>query len=254
LELHLLPTVHAPRTKPVLACLTMGGTETQRNELVIAHLDLARKAAAMIFPRVKGHVEFAELEAMGSRGLVEAAQRFDPSRGTPFAGFAWHRVFGAIMDELRRGTTLPKARWTQLQALRASADYLEHRSLAEQGATAKRAAATTTVSDTLAKVQAAIAAIKTVYLTSLDAAKEHGFEPASSDGDGAAELLATQEQSNLKKIIAGLPAKESALLTKHYYENKTLETAGTELGVSKSWASRIHAQAIERMRKKLQES
>jgi RNA polymerase sigma factor for flagellar operon FliA len=37
-------------------------------------------------------------------------------------------------------------------------------------------------------------------------------------------------------------------MTKHYWEGKNLLEAGAELGMSKSWASRLHAQAVERLR------
>ena len=53
----------------------------QRARLIEDNLDVARKAAAMIFPRVSAHIEFDELVALGNQGLAEAAQRFDPDRG-----------------------------------------------------------------------------------------------------------------------------------------------------------------------------
>ena len=46
----------------------------------------------MIFPRVRDHIEFDELVALGNAGLAEAASRFDPDRGASFSTFAWYRV------------------------------------------------------------------------------------------------------------------------------------------------------------------
>ena len=37
-------------------------------------------------------------------------------------------------------------------------------------------------------------------------------------------------------------------MMKHYWEGKNLLEAGEELGISKSWASRLHAQAVEALR------
>ncbi len=48
--------------------------------------------------------------------------------------------------------------------------------------------------------------------------------------------------------MARLPERERALMKKHYWEGKNLLEAGEELGISKSWASRLHAQAVERLR------
>ena len=43
-------------------------------------------------------------------------------------------------------------------------------------------------------------------------------------------------------------------MTKHYWEGKNLLEAGAELGISKSWASRLHAQAVERLRDAVDDS
>ena len=44
------------------------------------------------------------------------------------------------------------------------------------------------------------------------------------------------------------PARERQLMTMHYWEGKNLLEAGVALGISKSWACRLHAQAVERLR------
>jgi RNA polymerase sigma factor for flagellar operon FliA len=49
-----------------------------------------------------------------------------------------------------------------------------------------------------------------------------------------------------------LPEKERRLLQLHYFEDRNLEVAGVELGLSKSWASRLHARAVDRLRKVLE--
>ena len=88
----------------------------------------------MIYPRVKQHVEFDELVALGNAGLAEAAQRFDPTRGASFKTFAWYRVQGSIIDGLRKATNLPRRAWAKLVALRAASEYLEHRAERDVGA------------------------------------------------------------------------------------------------------------------------
>jgi len=217
----------------------------ERERLVERHLDLAKKAAAMVFPRVKEHVELEELVALANAGLAEAAQRFEPDRGASFATFAWYRVQGAIVDGLRKQTPLPRRVWAKLVALRAASEYLEQRGERERGA-AQRGAAKPTGADALDAVKGALSAIRTMYMCSLEALQEQGFDPAAP---------AAHEQFNLGRIaarlrdaIATLPEKERALVTKHYWEGKNLLEAGAELGMSKSWASRLHAQAVDRLR------
>jgi len=220
---------------------------SERARLVEEHLDLARRAAKMIYARVKDHIEFEELVAIGASGLAEAAQRFDPSRGAAFSTFAWYRVQGAIIDGLRKSTNLPRRVWAQLVALRAASDYLEHRMERDTGAAA-RGAKPAQGADALAAVKTAMSAIKTMYVTSLEGMREGGFDPGAPPPPLADQIDERRSRIRIRKAMEKLPERERALMEKHYWEGKNLLEAGAELGISKSWASRLHAQAVERLR------
>lgn len=221
-------------------------------QLIEQHLELPRKAARMLYPRVRDHIEFDELVALGNAGLAEAAGRYDPTLGASFSTFAWYRVHGAIIDGLRKMTTLPRRTWAKLVALRGAAEYLENRGERDAGA-AQRGAPARTPSESLSAIKDAIAAIQTVYLTSLEQLRDAG-------GDISAEPVAQEEAidrarlaERLRAALAAMPERERELLTKHYFEDKNLLEAGAELGRSKTWASRLHAQAIDRLRQALQD-
>ena len=219
----------------------------ERARLVETHLDVARRAAAMIYPRVKQHVEFDELVALGNAGLAEAAQRFDPARGASFKTFAWYRVQGSIIDGLRKATNLPRRVWAKLVALRAASEYLEHRAERDVGA-AQQGVRPAEGADALAAIKQAMSAIRTMYVTSLEGMREQGFDPAAH-GPGADEGIDTSRLAGrLQEAMRSLSERERALVTKHYWEGKNLLEAGAELGISKSWASRMHAQAVEKLR------
>ncbi|HEX5063662.1 MAG TPA: sigma-70 family RNA polymerase sigma factor, partial [Kofleriaceae bacterium] len=205
-------------------------------------------AAAMIYPRVKEHIEFDELVALGNAGLAEAATRYDPDRGASFSTFAWYRVQGAIVDGLRKSSNLPRRVWAKLVALRAASEYLEHRAERDAGA-AQRGAKPPEREDALASVKSALSAIRTMYVTSLESMQDQGFDAADPDAKTAGERIdVTRLSAKLRNALAALPEKERALVTKHYWEGKNLLEAGAELGISKSWASRLHAQAVDRLR------
>ncbi len=63
-------------------------------------------------------VDQENLEGAGLLGLVEAAQHFDPTRGVSFKTFAYRRIRGAILDELRRNTPLPQKILRQISQVR----------------------------------------------------------------------------------------------------------------------------------------
>jgi RNA polymerase sigma factor for flagellar operon FliA len=220
----------------------------ERARLVEQHLDVARKAAHMIFPRVREHVELDELVALGNVGLAEAAQRFDPSKGASFATFAWYRVQGSIVDGLRKASHLPRRTWARLVALRAANDFLEHRAEREAGA-AQQGVKPTEGAEALAQVKHELAAIRTMYVTSLEAMRDKGFDRPDETTPSADQTIdAGRTSQQLRAAIDRLPEKEQALMKKHYWEGKNLLEAGAELGISKSWASRLHAQAVEKLR------
>jgi len=222
--------------------------DRERARLVETNLDLAHKAANLIHPRVRKHVGYEELLSLANAGLAEAAARFDPARGASFSTYAWYRVYGSVIDGIRRAVNLPRSDWARLVALRGAAQYLEQRSQREDGAK-QAGAAQQTPAEALAALRDAMAAIKTIYVTSLEAiAETEGFAPAEPAPEMAARIDSQRMGRRLRKAIGALPEKERELLKKHYFEGKDLDEAGGELGISKSWASRLHARAVERLR------
>jgi RNA polymerase sigma factor for flagellar operon FliA len=223
-----------------------------RAQLVERHLDLAQRAAAMIYPRVRDHIALDELVALANVGLAEAASRYDPDRGAAFTTFAWYRVNGSIIDGLRKATQLPRRTWAKLVALRAASDYLENRAERDVGA-AQRGAAPAAGGDALAQIQRAMSAIRTMYVTSLEAMRDRGFDVGEAP-ELDRQLDTRRLAGKLREAIDALPERERALMTKHYWEGKNLLEAGAELGMSKSWASRAHAQVVDKLRTLLDDS
>jgi RNA polymerase sigma factor for flagellar operon FliA len=60
-------------------------------------------------------------------------------------------------------------------------------------------------------------------------------------------------QARARRALAKLPDKERRLLQLHYFEDMNLEVAGVQMGLSKSWVSRLHARAVDLLRKVLEE-
>jgi RNA polymerase sigma factor (sigma-70 family) len=70
-------------------------TDDQR-DLTVNYLPMARNLAQRLHTTWPFHRE--ELESTAYMALVEAAQRFDPSRGVGFSAYARHRIRGALRD------------------------------------------------------------------------------------------------------------------------------------------------------------
>src|SRR5947208_881220 len=80
-----------------------------------------------------------------------------------------------------------------------------------------------------------------------------GLEAAASVADESrpAPDLAVEGQrmaARVRRAVGALPDKERRLMELYYFADKNLEEAGAELGLSKSWACRLHARAVELLR------
>ena len=81
----------------------------QGEELVLAHLGLVKRVALHLKARVPAYMELDELIQVGMMGLLEASRVFDASKGVDFENFAHSRVRGAMLDEVRRLSFLPRS-------------------------------------------------------------------------------------------------------------------------------------------------
>ena len=80
----------------------------QSEQLILEHLGYVRHLLGRMVGELPAGTDVENLEAAGVLGLVEAARQFDPARGVAFTTFAYTRIRGAVIDELRRNCPLPQ--------------------------------------------------------------------------------------------------------------------------------------------------
>src|SRR5881409_4076347 len=73
-----------------------------RDRLVLSYAPMVQYLAAKKVRELPAHCELDDLVSCGLIALIEAVERFDPRKGASFEQYAWTRVAGAIVDELRR--------------------------------------------------------------------------------------------------------------------------------------------------------
>lgn len=213
--------------------------EVDDREFVKEHEALVRKLAMRIRAQLDLSVSDEDLVAYGFRGLLEARQRFDPTRGVLFGTFAYYRVRGAILDGVRTMAYLPR----KVHAHRRSAEALDR--LAESVAfdRAARPSERSDVGSTLEAIDDILSKTSAAFIISVvGQASDHtapGPEDSAMEGEVRARVRAALER---------LPERERAVVEGHYFEDRTLEEVGDAMGISKSWASRLHARALGRLR------
>src|SRR5437016_1376746 len=77
--------------------------------VVEEHLPLVKHVVFQVAVHFPRHVDREELARSGALGLIEAAHRYDASRGVPFERFAAQRIRGAILDAVRAADWAPRS-------------------------------------------------------------------------------------------------------------------------------------------------
>jgi RNA polymerase sigma factor for flagellar operon FliA len=78
------------------------GDSQARDRLILAYSPMVKYLALKKARDLPTHCELEDLVSCGLVAVVEAVDRFDPAKGATFEQYAWMRVTGAIIDELRR--------------------------------------------------------------------------------------------------------------------------------------------------------
>jgi RNA polymerase sigma factor for flagellar operon FliA len=107
------------------------------------------------------------------------------------------------------------------------------------------------VEDDVREISSAVTGLAMVFATSLE--QTEGLQVSDEQLPADERIQLEQMRRRVRAAIEKLPEKERKLLQGYYFQNKTLEEAGAEIGQSKSWASRLHARAVETLKQLLEE-
>jgi RNA polymerase sigma factor for flagellar operon FliA len=215
------------------------------------HLDLVEILARQIGRTTGEAVELQDLISYGREGLLDAARRFEAERGVPFRAYANFRVRGAIIDGVRAMSRVPRRVYERVGAL-AAASRVSEGTLEDLQVPEAPGAGAAQAERALAEHLAAMATAMTLGLLSPTVRGDEGeptpleLAPSPEDALGRAELLQA-----VREAVGDLPDDEATLIRRHYFHGERFDQVAEELGLSKSWASRLHTRAIRRLTKRL---
>jgi RNA polymerase sigma factor for flagellar operon FliA len=215
------------------------------------YLPFVRKIAGSVRRQINPPMEEDELVSCGFLGLRQALEKFDPSVNVKFETFAYYRVRGAMFDGISSQCNLSRHMARKLQLARKGNDTLE-------GASADAAGMTETGPGANAVMLAGILRdLVTVHtMVSVTVQRRGGGEERQVEFVDDAAAGRAQEAvfaSEVRGLLKLLTPEQARLLELYYYEDMTMEEAGRKLGVTKSWASKMHAAALRRLREIMEE-
>jgi RNA polymerase sigma factor for flagellar operon FliA len=226
----------------------MTANSTERDQLVKECQGLVRHLAQQVRQRMPSWVEMDDLIGYGQIGLMQAARDFDPARGNKFSTFAFYRIRGSIYEGVNKLMWFRASRNPETKYGPMADDLLETTA-------GDRSTIATSQGDELAAEASWLgrmtASLAMIYLASagyegkpLDLVDSKAAAPWSAMAD-------SESRAGLRTALEYLPADAAALIRAVYFEDRTLQEAADRLGISKSWASRMHARALEQLAQKL---
>ena len=221
-----------------------------RDELIMKYLPLIKYVAGRMSVTPPQGLDFEDILSFGVFGLIDAVEKFDPSKGFVFQTYAIPRIRGAILDELRKCDWFSRTGREKVQKfnramekiLRDKGEMNDSLIMEEMGVEA----------DEYYEIQDLAAR---GFITSLDETTplEDGEVPAEAtladDRETAADRLDDESDKQvLREALEELPERERQMLSLYYYEGLTLKEIGKVMGVSESRVSQIHGKGLSMLR------
>jgi RNA polymerase sigma factor for flagellar operon FliA len=216
-------------------------------ELMHSCQGLVRSLAWKIHCKLPKHVDLDDLVSYGQIGLAEAARDYEAGRGH-FTTYAYYRVRGAILDGLS------KMRWFN------QADYYQgkYEQMANEVLDCEdnKTEPSSQVEDDARWLKNVGGALATVYMfCRCKDDQASGADGVEDDTVAAppAMLLKREIHEKLHQLVNALPPDAATLIRAAYFEGLSLKEAGERIGISKAWASRLHAKTLEKLARSLEE-
>ncbi|HVZ75277.1 MAG TPA: RNA polymerase sigma factor FliA [Polyangia bacterium] len=218
----------------------------RRDDYVLRHYALVEKVAKRLARRLPASTDFGELVSAGALGLLEAAARFDSSRGESFETFARIRIEGAMLDDIRVRDTMSRDMRRQWRTLNRSLARLTQR-LGRRPTEGELADELGVSVDELRARRKNMGGSRVIGFD--DAGQELLERLADDRADDPQEIVARRELlDQLSQDIATLAPRTQHVLSLYYRENLSLKEIGVVLGVSECRVCQIHGEAMKKLR------
>lgn len=233
--------------------------EQWRENSIVEYSYLVKHIAARFAMRLPSSVFFDELVSAGSLGLIDAVDKFDPSRHVSLKTYARFRIKGAILDELRNMDTYSRSMRKKIQDINKAAKQVEDL----KGAAASDEEISEVLGVPLEHYYDMLTSIHGASILSLDefirtrkndTYSRTRFQSAVKGEDNPEACFDREEfKSVLAKNIKTLSEKEQLVVSLYYYDELTLKEIGEVLSLTESRICQIHTAVLGKLKKKLQD-
>ncbi|HEY1687877.1 MAG TPA: FliA/WhiG family RNA polymerase sigma factor [Solirubrobacteraceae bacterium] len=228
-----------------------------RNKLIFTFTPMVRYIVYRKVREVPGQCDVEDFLSCGIEALIRSIDRYDPEKGATLEQFAWTRVQGAVLDELRRHDWAPRslrrAERTINNARRSfAAEHERQPTRLELAAQLEMSPAELSLrldEIALAEVGSLNQTVRSEEDTTIERIDTLHSEDIECDPLVSAERH--EAKSRFREAFKQLSARERQVAVLLYVEGWTLRDIGARLGVSESRVCQIHTELRKRLRDQL---
>lgn len=231
----------------------------QREGLIIKYTPLIKYLAGKLAIRLPSHISMDDLISSGTIGLIDAINKFDPTKNIRFKTYAEFRIRGAMLDELRSLDWVPRSVRRKIADIEKAYHSLQNE-LARQ---AEDEEVANRLGLSLEDFYRLIDTVRGVSLTdtrvvrrkTTEDSEDDIFELVAEEGktDPFSSMSLAQMRDMIASVIDMLPEKERLVISLYYYEDLTMREVGEIMGYTESRISQMHSDATLRLNVALKE-
>ncbi|MGP7733813.1 MULTISPECIES: FliA/WhiG family RNA polymerase sigma factor [Oceanimonas] len=199
------------------------------------YMPLVKRVLGQLRNQVNSVMDADDLAQIGIMGLLEALRRYGGPPDDSFASFAFKRVRGAILDELRRHDWRPRLLRQQSHHCSQTERELMRR-LGRRPTEPELAEALGVDMDELRSI---LYAGQLAEMESLQELLEHGHEPANNDALGRLD-----QQRHIRALLSRLPEREQRLMSLYYQHELNMKEIALVLDLTESRVCQLHKQCL----------
>lgn len=228
-----------------------------RNRLVLMFAPLVRFIVYNKIRELPARCEVDDFISCGLEALINAVDRYDPEKGATLEQYAWTRIHGAVLDELRRADWAPRSlrRWDRdLNRARQEFQHLYGRPASEQELSDALGVSVKELRVRQGEIaRAHVGSLNTLVLGEDDRSVERIDILVSDDRDTDPESAAMRHEAaeRLKAAVQRLSPRDRKIIMLLYVHGLTLREIGSIIGVTESRICQIHAQVTRKLREQL---
>ncbi|MCX7621656.1 MAG: FliA/WhiG family RNA polymerase sigma factor [Acidimicrobiales bacterium] len=235
-----------------MANSTNGDTQ-ELSRLIEQHLPLVKHIVFQVAVHFPRHVDRDELARAGALGLVEAARRYDESRGVPFERFAAQRIRGAILDAVRAADWAPRS----VRTLARKLEMVEQRLATELG----RVPSPVEMADALGMTREELSRLQDRMFRSVVLALEHEVTDETDEDltlvdvlcdrssvEPLEELETRELHTYLRDAVSLLPERQRLVIVGYFLEGRTSQELARFLGGTGSRVSQLRSEALQMLK------